>query len=122
MRLRTPPPSLPEPRKPSSIEKRPFLRGSCRLFSTFPVSADNNGLSGGFSTSSLCTQKFRSRRQGFREPVGNRLLRKELRAASENLLGIQSERFELSAPFRANVAEPLDTNAARQTTFDRGSD
>src|SRR2546430_11837342 len=51
-----PPPSLPEPRKPSSIEKRPFLRGSCRLFSTFPVSADNNGLSGRFLASSLCTQ------------------------------------------------------------------
>src|SRR5258706_15732293 len=56
----TPPPSLPEPRKPSSIEKRPFLRGSCRLFSTFPVSADNNGLSGGFLASGLCIQKFRS--------------------------------------------------------------
>jgi hypothetical protein len=35
-------------------------------------------------------------------------------------LRIQSEGFELSAPFRGSVAEPLDTNAAGQTTFDRG--
>jgi hypothetical protein len=28
--------SLPEPRKPSSIEKRPFLRGSCHLFFSDP--------------------------------------------------------------------------------------
>jgi hypothetical protein len=48
IRLRTPPSSLPKPRKPSSIGNRPFLRGSCHLFSTFPVSAENNGLSGGF--------------------------------------------------------------------------
>src|ERR1700675_2366315 len=47
-------------------EKRPFLRGSCHLFSTFPVSADNYGLSGGFSASSLCIQKFRSWRLEFR--------------------------------------------------------
>jgi hypothetical protein len=32
---------------------------------------------------------------------------------------IQSEDFELLAPFRRSVAEPLDTNAAGQTTFDR---
>jgi hypothetical protein len=35
---------------------------------------------------------------------------------------IQSEDLELSAPFRGSVAEPLDTNAARQTAFDRGFD
>ena len=58
--LLSPPSSLPEPRKPSSIEKGPFLRGSCRPFSTFPVSADQKGLSGGFLTSRLCIQKFRS--------------------------------------------------------------
>src|SRR6266404_9784255 len=58
-----------------------------RLFSTFPVSADKNGLSGGFWASGLCIQKFRSRRQGFREPaLGNRLLRCELRAASKPIL------------------------------------
>ena len=39
-----------------------------------------------------------------------------------NLLRIQSEGFELSAPFRGSVAEPLDTDAARQATFDRGFD
>ena len=65
-------------------KRGPFLRGSCRLFSMFPVSADKNGLSGGFWASGLCIQKFRSRRQGFREPaLGNRLLRCELRAASK---------------------------------------
>ena len=63
----SPPSSLPEPRKPSSIEKRPFLRGSCHLFSTFPVSTDNNGLSGEFLASSLCIQKFRSPRPRFRD-------------------------------------------------------
>src|SRR5258708_24422111 len=45
----------------------------------------------------------------------------ELRAASD-LLWIQSEGFELSAPFRGSVAESLDTKAAGQTTFDRGFD
>src|ERR1035437_6252677 len=63
--LSSPPSSLPKPRKPSSIEKRPFLRGSCPLFSTFPVSADNNGLSGEFLASSLRIQKFRSWRLDF---------------------------------------------------------
>src|SRR5258708_36164499 len=45
----------------------------------------------------------------------------ELRAASD-LSWIQSEGFELSAPFRGSVAESLDTKAAGQTTFDRGFD
>src|SRR5258708_25515088 len=40
----------------------------------------------------------------------------------QNLLRIQSESFELSAPFRGSVAEPFDTDAARQTTCDRGFD
>src|SRR6266478_5777936 len=39
-----------------------------------------------------------------------------------DLLWIQSEGFELSAPFRGSVAESLDTKAAGQTTFDRGFD
>jgi hypothetical protein len=34
-------------------------------------------------------------------------------------LRIQSEGFELSAPFRGSIAEALDTDAAGQTTFDR---
>jgi hypothetical protein len=33
-------------------------------------------------------------------------------------LRIQSEGFELSAPFRVSVAESLDTDTAGQTTFD----
>jgi len=33
-------------------------------------------------------------------------------------LRVQSERFELSAPFRGSVAEPFGTDAARQTTFE----
>ena len=65
IRLRTPPPSLPEPRKPSSIEKGPFRRGSCRLFSTFPGLCRHDGLSGGFFGSGLCIQKFRSWRLDF---------------------------------------------------------
>src|ERR1019366_6030538 len=60
--LSRPPSSLPEPRKPSSIEKTPFLRGSRHLFSTFPVSGDISCLTGGFLASGLCIQKFRSRR------------------------------------------------------------
>jgi hypothetical protein len=33
-------------------------------------------------------------------------------------LWIQSEGFELSAPFRGSIAKSRDTDAARQTTFD----
>ena len=32
---------------------------------------------------------------------------------------VQPERLELSSPFRGRVAESLDTDTARQTTFDR---
>src|SRR6202171_1995382 len=64
--LSPPPSSLPELRKPSSIEKRPFLRVFLTPIFEFPVSADNNGLSGGFLASGLCIQKFRSRRLEFR--------------------------------------------------------
>ena len=39
-----------------------------------------------------------------------------------NLLRIESERFELSAPFRGPVTESLDTDTARQTTFGCGLD
>jgi hypothetical protein len=53
--------------------------------------------------------------------LGNRLLRRGS-SSFGNLLRIQSEGFELSAPFRGSVAEPFDTDAARQTTFDRGFD
>src|SRR5260370_2490857 len=61
----SPPSSLPELRKPSSIEKRPFRRGSCRPFLTFPVSADDNGISGGFFASRLCIQKIHSQPLNF---------------------------------------------------------
>jgi hypothetical protein len=47
------------------------------------------------------------------QPVlGNRLLKKSFEQLP-NLLRIQSERFELAAPFRGSVAEPLDTDTAR---------
>jgi hypothetical protein len=36
-------------------------------------------------------------------------------------LRVQSERFELPAPFGWRIAQPLDANAAWQTTFDRGA-
>src|SRR5260370_20523590 len=63
---RSSPPSSPsEPRKLSSIKKGPFLRGFLTPIFKFPVSADNNGLSDGFSASSLRIQKFRSRRLNF---------------------------------------------------------
>jgi hypothetical protein len=57
--------------------RRPFLRGSCRLFSTFPVSGDNYGLSGGFLASGLCIQKFRSWQLDF-EGLKNMRFRKPL--------------------------------------------
>src|SRR5258708_2752346 len=66
VRSLSPPPSgLPELRKPSPIEKRPFLRGFLTPIFEFPVSADNNHRSGGFLASGLCVQKFRSRRHRF---------------------------------------------------------
>src|ERR1700737_1969426 len=103
---------------------RPFLRGSCPPVFSVPVSADNNGLSGGFLASRLCIQKFRSRRLNFRTAIDQPTLGSsaETRAWSSvrTLLRVQSEGFELSAPFRGSVAESLDANAARQTTFDRG--
>ncbi len=61
-------------------------------------------------------------RYGTDQPaLGNRLLK---RASSSfgNLLRIQSEGFELLAPFRGSVAESLDSDAAGQTTFDRSFD
>jgi hypothetical protein len=72
--LSPPPSSLPELRKLSSIRNRPFLRGFLSPIFKFPVSADINGLSGGFLASRLCIQKFRSRRPNFgtKRPAGAR--------------------------------------------------
>src|SRR6202048_1184507 len=86
--LSPPPSSLPQLRKPSSSEKRPFLRVFLTPIFEFPVSADNNGLSGGFLASGLCIQKFRSPRlnlglQQTTQRLENLLLRCKLRAASE---------------------------------------
>jgi hypothetical protein len=53
-------------------QKEAVSAGSCRLFSTFPVSADNNGRWGGFLPSSLCIQKFRSRRLNFGRQLTSR--------------------------------------------------
>ena len=62
-------------------------------------------------------------RDGTDQPaLGNRLPRWGLYEQCPKLLRIQSEGFELPAPFRGSVAEPFDTDAARQTTFDRGLD
>src|ERR1700736_2067032 len=63
--LSPPPSSPPELRKPSLIRNRPFLRGFLTPIFELPVSADNNGRSGGFLASGLCVQKFRSRRHRF---------------------------------------------------------
>ena len=54
--------------------------------------------------------------------LGNWVCREAGFEQLRNLLRIQSEGFELSAPFRGRVAEPLDTDAAREATFDRGLD
>jgi hypothetical protein len=40
-------------------------------------------------------------------------------ARIEALFRTESKRFELPAPFGWRIAEPLDTDAAGQTTFDR---
>jgi hypothetical protein len=104
----------------------PFLRGFLTPIFEFPVSADNNGRSGGFLASGLCIQKFRSRRLDFGTELtsrGSGVVCREARFEPRpNLLRIQSEGFELSAPFRGSIAESLDTDAARQTTVDRGCD
>src|SRR6266404_2003005 len=44
------------------------------------------------------------------------------KASKGKLLRFQAERFELSTPLRGSIAEPFDTDAARQTTFDCGLD
>jgi hypothetical protein len=49
-----------------------FCGDLATYFSTFPVSADNNGLSGGFLASSLCIEKFRSRRMNFETELTSR--------------------------------------------------
>jgi hypothetical protein len=60
-----PPPSLPKPQISTSTAKRSFLRGFLTPIFKFPVSADIDGLLGGFLASGLCIQKFRSRRLDF---------------------------------------------------------
>jgi hypothetical protein len=47
----------------SSLGNRALSRGSCRLISTFPVSADISGLSRGFLDSRSRIKEFRSWRQ-----------------------------------------------------------
>ena len=70
--------------------------------------------------------KIPFRAPGFWQLTGRRIgigsAEKRAWSSFGNLLRIQSEGFELSAPFRGSVAEPRDTDAARQTTFDRGFD
>jgi hypothetical protein len=77
--------------------------------------------------SRLLIQKFRSRRLNFRTATdqaapGNSVCREASFERRPTLFRIQSEGFELAAPFRGSVAESLDTDAAGQTTFDRRSD
>jgi hypothetical protein len=40
---------------------------------------------------------------------------------TDALLGVQSERRELLAPFSWRIAQPFDSDAPRQPAFDRGS-
>src|SRR6202171_4196780 len=100
-----------------------------RYRSTLSVSGDNCGLSGRCLASRLCIQKFRSPRQGFdgqcRSAAGNfgSLGRPKARRfePGPQLLRIQSKGFKLPAPFWRSIAKSLDSNAAWQTTFDRGA-
>ena len=103
--------------------KEAVSAGIYHLFSAFSVSAYNNGLTGEFLASSLRIQKFRSWRLdlGTEPTPGNRLLSASFEQRPD-LLRVQSQRFELSAPFSGSVAESLDTNAAGQTTLDRRFD
>jgi hypothetical protein len=57
-------------------------------------------------------------RDGTDQPALGKSRRKASFVQLPELVRIQSEGFELSGPFRGRVAESLDTNAARQTTFD----
>jgi hypothetical protein len=82
--LSRPPSSLHKPRKPSSMRNRPFLRGSRRPFSTFPVSADNNGLSGRLLGLRSLHPKIPFLTTEFRDGTARPTLgNSELRAASE---------------------------------------
>ena len=76
-----------------------------------PVSASKNSVPGDWVSG-------RNSRAGAREIVRREASFEQL----PKLVRIQSEGFELSAPFRGSVAESLDTKAAGQTTFDRGFD
>jgi hypothetical protein len=54
---------------PSSIEKRPFLGGSCRPISAFLVSAKKRRFLEWILADSLCIQKFRSCRANFQAAI-----------------------------------------------------
>jgi hypothetical protein len=67
-----------EPVFPNRGNRRRSKRGRfcgdpSRLFSAFPVSGDNNGLSGGFLASSLCIQKLHSWRLDFGRQIASTL-------------------------------------------------
>jgi hypothetical protein len=93
----------------------PLFRSLVILLSLRPILA-----------SSLCIQKFRSPRQvstanTFRQPrilgvLGGQKRRFE---PGPQLSRVQSEGFELLAPFCRSITKSLDSNAAWQTTFDR---
>ncbi len=100
-----------------------------RYRSALSVSGDTCGLSGRFLASRLCIQKFRSPRQGFDGQC----------RSAPGILGVfGGQKRVVSSPVRSycgfnprasncrlhsagSIAKSLDSNAAWQTTFDRGA-
>jgi hypothetical protein len=79
------------------------------------VSASKNPVPGGQarrSTCGICRAGSRPTTAWQRRYLGGFAL----------LLWAQPERFELSAPFRRSIAQPLDVDASRQTALDGGAD
>jgi hypothetical protein len=85
------------------------------------------GLLSRFLALGLWIQKFRSRRLNCERQVAIQRRRKfRLSRYGPRLVlrlfRIQSEQFELLAPFGGSITKPLDPDAAWQTTFNRRSD
>jgi hypothetical protein len=112
-------PVFPNRRNRRRLEIGRFCGDIRRPRCGLPVSVDICGLSSRFLASCLCIQKFRSRRLGIepqpagrRSGIGSRRKRKRRFELCPDLLRIQAECFELSAPFGGSIAKTLDTNTS----------
>src|SRR6476619_7985862 len=122
-------PVLPKPQIPAPPLNRPFLWGfslvsfrSFRLWRHVAVSEPDFSLPSlrpkiPFPASGFSTARSRSAAGNFwgmeaKNDVSNPV----------HNLRIQSKGFELWAPFCRSITKSLDSNTARQTTFDRGAD